>query len=513
MLNRPSSLNSGKKIHTEVTEEVSKFLRMAIVIILSGFVYLQSNEVHADEKLEDTGFSGYFWKTCPKVFEKNKKKKKNKLDEYEQRDYQRCLDQPKWKDKEYVLMKVREYGGSLEHAHDKLLDDEEVVWAAVQNEPDALNNASERIKQNRPFVLKTLKISGCAFKSVKKYFGHDREAVLVAVKTYGLALEHASAELQADPEIVSVAVHENEWSIQFASQSLKSNLNLGLVVVRKNFSLRKYLDKSIRNHKSILALYYGPEKPDQLARLSADLDALNIEFIERFGNNISVIQEIINNRKNLDKQDPRPLAVVIFPKVDNSGAFNENSIGDLTQIGHRVVYYEAGTDQDVYKDLKAATKDVGKKSDFLMLGGHGARDLISMGAADPAHQRVDHEELYIDLSDKEEMMDLKDCMSENSIVLLMSCSTGEGGFEARNIANMIGSVFPQSKIIAPRVPAHAKVKFNTGLNNRITGVQFIAYRWREGNVIVDDAGYCIPPGGFSKSMKHQRYGGGKDYCK
>lgn len=89
-----------------------------------------------------------------------------------------------------------------------------------------------------------------------------------------------------------------------------------------------------------------------------------------------------------------------------------------------------------------------------MLAGHGVRYETSLGAEDPAGRKGEREELYIDISDEAEMIALRlaDCLAKSSVIILYSCSTGEGREERLNVANLLKKVFPQATVFAPTEP-------------------------------------------------------------
>jgi len=186
--------------------------------------------------------------------------------------------------------------------------------------------------------------------------------------------------------------------------------------------------------------------------LKSSLEFFNIDFSYRF--DYQTIQEIIKNRsascERIEK-DARPLAVVIYTKHDPHLSFYRTQIHELIDYGYNVIYFEAEKEDEVYKALRSATYC--KKADLFVLAGHGNKRSISMGAPDPAKHETGDETFNIDVSDEKEMIfhELRNCLSKRSIVILESCSTGEGKKGAKNVANMIGRIFPQAQVFAPAV--------------------------------------------------------------
>merc|ERR1711904_396266 len=82
---------------------------------------------------------------------------------------------------------VQKDGRSLEHAHEEMKKDKEVVMAAVQNNGNALQYAHEEMKK-------------------------DKEVVMAAVQNLGGALRHAAAEIEeeltTEAECFNITPHE-----------------------------------------------------------------------------------------------------------------------------------------------------------------------------------------------------------------------------------------------------------------------------------------------------------------
>lgn len=87
-----------------------------------------------------------------------------------------------------------------------LLNDKEIVLAAVQTSMLALEFASKKLKD-------------------------DKDAVMEAVKRWGCALQFASPRLQDDDEIVLVAVLQNGNALEYASKRLKRNKDIVLTAI------------------------------------------------------------------------------------------------------------------------------------------------------------------------------------------------------------------------------------------------------------------------------------------
>lgn len=190
------------------------------------------------------------------------------------------------------------------------------------------------------------------------------------------------------------------------------------------------------------------------------------------------LEQLVMNRLNAkyaDYHDPRPLAVVIYPKSDWNGAFSwftgfykmirshscyrkiggklvssmksESSSGryvDNTLPGlmkfYRVLYYEAKNERELVAYFKQATQR--RKASLVIFGGHGNQNVLALGAADPALSPVKSEKFYLDISDRQDLKGLSKRLVKGAHIVLHSCSNAAGGPGAHNMVNMMVDVFP-----------------------------------------------------------------------
>lgn len=254
---------------------------------------------------------------------------------------------------------------------------------------------------------------------------------MAAVRKYGWAFRYADISLQSDRK--------------FQYQAFKENFNSFIYMIDPPQALRKKYNYIINK-----------------------LRVLNITFPERLDTKSAL--EIIKNRENLKKPDSRPIALFIYPKKDFNGVFVFNKIRELIDKGYRVFYYEARKDTEYYQAVRTVGKV--KKIATKVIGGHGVKGFVSFGASDPAKSSDVREEVfYLDLSDASEMKGMAKYMEENSVIIVDSCSTGEGGEGARNVANMLRGVYSKSELFSPRRPSSVK-KYTYDENNRISWVDF-----------------------------------------
>jgi hypothetical protein len=179
------------------------------------------------------------------------------------------------------------------------------------------------------------------------------------------------------------------------------------------------------------------------ARLKNECKRLDIDSPQRF-KNIWVMQEIIKNRREIArKDDPRPVALIIYAKYEEKGkyAYENNDIESLIEAGYRVVYFEAQHENQFSQYIT----EVGRynKINLLVIGGHGTPGLINFGAIKKGQTVLNNEELYLDLGDINELKkkNLDKYFYSDALVILEACSTGAGGKKAFNMVNMLNDVF------------------------------------------------------------------------
>jgi len=314
----------------------------------------------------------------------------------------------------------------------------------------------------------------------------DRSFILASVKEDGLALRFAGSPLNNDKEIVSIALGNNTLALQYADPSYSAGKEFMKTRIKWDLDFEQFIyeySPLLKNrefaHDAFNINFNAYESmpaetkiiyTKKYESIINELKDLNIDFPKRF-KSPETVQKIIENRKDLDAADPRPLAVLIYTKRDYNGSFQaHNQIETLVNMGHyRVVYFEAGTDEEVFNALIRATAV--KQAKLLVLAGHGDQAYISFGANDPGSCPIENEYKYVDVSDYCKMIKigLSKCLAKESIVILESCSTGKGKDKATNIANVIGNIFKYSAIIAPTEPAYIH-QYQFDNDGNVTGV-------------------------------------------
>lgn len=365
---------------------------------------------------------------------------------------QYVLDEALKGDKEAVLNVVRECGPMLQLAAPSLQKQKDVVLVAVEENFSAFQYADPLLRKDGEYVLTLMAIDPRVVWYADESLGENRDFILKAVKIYGLALQIADDSLKSEKEVVLTAVGQNGEAIRYAGL-LGNDTDVLFTATRQLGHL-------------------VPGKTEIYLR------ALNIEFMSKWhiypgmhsaltvGDEEGVISEVILNRIML-KADGRPLAIIVYPKVDWNEALRPNSlwgnsfanVEELRGKGYRVLYYEARTETDLYDAIRE--NGAAQKISVLLIAGHGTPETIDFGG----NYQLRNEVYYLGFNDMNEMRELGGIMAEDCVVILASCSTGAGRW---NIARALGRTWPQCGIFAPKQDSGG-FGFRYNENNRVIG--------------------------------------------
>lgn len=124
--------------------------------------------------------------------------------------------------KPFILKAVARKGMVLFYINQMMValsEDEDVVLAALGNEPDALCYAGDIIKKNKEFIKKAMALCGLAVKDIPDDLKKDFDVALAAVMQNGLALQYL-LEFQTNKIIVQAAIKNNKGAHVYASPEL-----------------------------------------------------------------------------------------------------------------------------------------------------------------------------------------------------------------------------------------------------------------------------------------------------
>lgn len=154
---------------------------------------------------------------------------------------------------------------------------------------------------------------------------------------------------------------------------------------------------------------------------------------------ISVTEAVIFN------DTEKPNAVIILPISDKVGAFETEgsmklfkAIKNNYDLWARVV----STEQEAYKAIDSIPN-----IETLVLAGHGTETTLSLGGGGLFEKGMKGERYKIDLTDNEFAKHLKK-LDKDAVIFLFSCSNGQGGENAGNLANFITKLSAGRQVIS-----------------------------------------------------------------
>jgi hypothetical protein len=206
------------------------------------------------------------------------------------------------------------------------------------------------------------------------------------------------------------------------------------------------LDDARFSARRVALLAASPELQARYSSVQKALQEFHIDDPMRL-RNPALLDEVLRNRQEARAAgDTRPTAVLVYAKHDTDayGALDIHNIDELTKY-YRVMYYEAGTEQD----FMDAMVDGGRQgaAALLAIDGHGAKSALNLGGT---HDLKQHEDLMIDLSDEDQFRaaGLEKSLRSDARIYLDACSQGEGGTDPANDANMFARLFPGREVFA-----------------------------------------------------------------
>ena len=143
---------------------------------------------------------------------------------------------------------------ALQHASERLRDNEEVVLMAVRQKGRALQHASERLRDNEEVVREAIQKNAFALQHASEKLRDDKQIVLMAVRQRGGALWCASERLRDDREVVLAAVTggNNTSAFEWASDRLKADYDFVFSALRTDYMCLKWASRALRDDESII---------------------------------------------------------------------------------------------------------------------------------------------------------------------------------------------------------------------------------------------------------------------
>ncbi|HET9234353.1 MAG TPA: DUF4116 domain-containing protein, partial [Candidatus Eisenbacteria bacterium] len=342
-----------------------------------------------------------------------------------------------------------------------------------------------------------MKDNGLAIEYAGAALKRDKSLALEAVFNQSDAFLHLDPKLKADPDVAFEAFRTcvkadafrepTEEEPQAIPESLRENREFMLRLAKANIWSFGPVHSSLlrdKTYQAEVAMAFPPLLDRWAAEEREDLFQVRPELRQRYETvkqqlkdlgiedpmrlrSSKLLDEVLRNRLTPESgKDSRPTALLVFGKTtaDPTRAFHHHNLDDLSKH-YRVMYYEAGSEDQMIEALRDGSKR--DSAALLMLGGHGNPGSLNLGrghedddeprapgAKDPS------EALLLDLTDEDQLKaaSLQNVVRPDAKVVLDSCSTGGGGAQGTNLANVMARVFPGREVMAPTVPVTVKLR-------------------------------------------------------
>lgn len=262
-------------------------------------------------------------------------------------------------------------------------------------------------------------------------------------------------------KIISKRIYSENNFIKY--QSLREPINYN------SYKFKEVLNKLKSKNYEIISLFdlfnimfYSENIGEGEIRL---IKRYNITYFSRYSS--SLIEHLINNLDSTglvhnfkDQKSKKKEALVVFSKADKNSDFLVHTV-NLKKIkkNYNITLIEVSSD----KELVNFIQENNKLFDLLFISGHGNQNLITLGNTDK-HDLVGfnkdeiekylkaNDEMYLDLSDEEEVNIIKSYIKDGGDIIFHSCSVGLGKDEVDNIVNFFSDGISNIKIWGPTGP-------------------------------------------------------------
>ncbi|GAH02395.1 unnamed protein product, partial [marine sediment metagenome] len=179
-------------------------------------------------------------------------------------------------------------------------------------------------------------------------------------------------------------------------------------------------------------------------------------------------------------------AIILYPKEDYNHAFSFtlSLIQSLKFHNYEVKIHRVGSIDEIIAVLKEDTKE--RKASVIIFGGHGTQSSINFGNFTGGILcGYDYKNKELNLANIIRLKNANNALENDGVVILKSCSAGEGRDKENNLAKAFAEIFPQaSYIFAPdRVASDIMLQFDK--KGKIIGYNFIDFEHWERSKDVD----------------------------
>jgi len=168
-------------------------------------------------------------------------------------------------------------------------------------------------------------------------------------------------------------------------------------------------------------------------------DKAGIEYFVRYSP--ETLLAVYNNITS-PKNEHKPPLLVLFAKNDHNGAFiREGVMLEKLSRYYRLIINEIESRDEFHLSIRQASRKFGTPAAYV-IGGHGSPSGIRLGRRRVSGYTLDTQDVGL-------IRRLKDSVGRDPIVILVSCSTGQG---SSSIGNLISSAWV-ARLFAPIFPS------------------------------------------------------------
>ena len=367
------------------------------------------------------------------------------------------------------------------------LGDESLLLTATGRNPELYRMLPEELQQRSDFARAHLSVDPYGLSEIHSDVLSDEAFVAEMLARDSRGFGGLPDQMKQNPRFILAAVRDSAKVLaEVPVETLRDSPELQRAIARENvlseIELRSVLGELA---PEVQTIYDSTRTVMSLLGFSQEVWSKSEDAYQgRMDNS----REIIRNRFSVANQglqsqmlallgedyfsgalepDPRPTVLVLMNESDGNGAFGQNdgifsrnNVVDQLTERHRVLYYETADETELRAALQEATKDKTVPAAHLVLGYHGTKQLMDLGARmDPETGKVEfssEESRLLDIYDRDMRESFAGSVQENGSIYLISCSTGEGALETPgivdNVAEYLHGVLPDTTLYAPTRP-------------------------------------------------------------
>lgn len=404
---------------------------------------------------------------------------------------------------DFVLSALKAGVGAsvLNRVNPKLTNNPEFAKKIVGADPWAYRDLPESIRENREIMIEAGSRNGYVINFSPKSARDYRDVALASVQSQGGSLQFFGESIKSDPVVVGLAIQNDGYAIKYADEKFRNDKAIALKAVQQTGMAFQHLSPRLREDNDIIqaalksdpSIISGlsPEVYNMLIKdrsvqqlvfdhdfklvrdpndLSPPLKARHDRILEGVRKyNISTnklrtahIEAIIHNCSCPEEKDSRPLAIIFEPAWDHNMAFESTFPFELFET-HRVVYHRVGTDDEMLKLFKAATRH--RKVDKLLISGHGKPEGLVFGNSNHEGWLASN----LDINDQDKLLEIERGLAKDGQVLFLSCSLFSP-FVSESFGRMASRILHDRKLFGFYQPGSGFLyAFHIGTGDEPTG--------------------------------------------